>query len=177
MFRIVMEGSVYATKRAGLFGARRSPRKTGRSYRIDIHSGHPDHSRSATLSNTALLAPAAAMPDPDTVKQCALAALEDMKAKDVANFDVRGRSAIADHMLIASGTSTRHVKSIADRVVTFAKEAGVRPLGIEGDREAEWVLVDLGDVIVHVMLPRTRSFYNLEKLYAGVDDSATSLSA
>ena len=67
--------------------------------------------------------------------------------------------------MIVSGTSTRHVKSIADEVTRFAKKLGVMPLGVEGEREAEWVLVDLGDVIVHVMLPRVREFYALERLW------------
>ena len=81
-------------------------------------------------------------------------ATEDLKAKDLVEIDVRGRSSVADYMIVVSGTSTRHVKSIADEVVRFAKNIDVMPLGVEGEREAEWVLVDLGDVIVHVMLPR-----------------------
>lgn len=92
-------------------------------------------------------------------------ALAELKAKDVVEIDVRGKSSVADYMVIASGTSTRHVKSSADEVVRFAKELGVMPLGVEGEREAEWVLVDLGDVIVHVMLPRVREFYALERLW------------
>ena len=68
-------------------------------------------------------------------------------------------------MVIASGTSTRQVKAMAERLVLRAKAAGVQPLGVEGDREAEWVLVDLIDVVVHIMLPQTRAFYNLEKLW------------
>ena len=93
------------------------------------------------------------------------AAVEELKAKDVVEIDVRGKSSVADFMVIASGTSTRHVKSIADEVVKFAKKLDVMPLGVEGEREAEWVLVDLGDVIVHVMLPRVREFYALERLW------------
>ncbi|MEE7546564.1 ribosome silencing factor [Xanthomonas sp. Kuri4-1] len=92
-------------------------------------------------------------------------ALEELKAKDAVEIDVRGKSSVADYMVVASGTSTRHVKSIADEVVRFAKRLDVMPLGVEGEREAEWVLVDLGDVIVHVMLPRVREFYALERLW------------
>lgn len=92
-------------------------------------------------------------------------ALEDLKAKDVREIDVRGKTSVTDLIVVASGTSTRHVKSIADEVVRSAKQAGLPPLGVEGQREAEWVLVDLGDIIVHVMLPRTREFYGLERLW------------
>ena len=91
--------------------------------------------------------------------------LEELKANEVVEIDVRGKSSVCDFMVIASGTSTRHVKSIADEVVRFAKKLDVMPLGVEGEREAEWVLVDLGDVIVHVMLPRVREFYALERLW------------
>jgi ribosome-associated protein len=93
------------------------------------------------------------------------AALEDMKAVNIKILDVRGVTDVSDCMVIASGTSDRHVKSIADRVVERAKAAGFRPFGVEGDRDGEWVLVDLNDVIVHVMLPRVREFYGLESLW------------
>ena len=93
------------------------------------------------------------------------AALDELKAKDVVEIDVRGKSSVCDFMVVASGTSTRHVKSAADEVVRFAKKLDVMPLGVEGEREAEWVLVDLGDVVVHVMLPRVREFYALERLW------------
>ena len=93
------------------------------------------------------------------------AAVAELKAKDVVEIDVRGKSSVTDYLVIASGTSTRHVKSIADEVVKFAKKLDVMPLGVEGEREAEWVLVDLGDVVVHVMLPRVREFYALERLW------------
>jgi ribosome-associated protein len=99
-----------------------------------------------------------------------IAALEDLKAKDVREIDVRGKTSIADILFIASGTSARHVKSIADEVIKFAKEAGVMPLGVEGQTEAEWVLVDLGDIIVHVMMPRIREFYGLERLWTVGDE-------
>ena len=100
------------------------------------------------------------------LRQQVIAALESLKAKDVREIDVRGRTSIADLLVIASGTSARHVKSIADEVTRFAKRAGVMPLGVEGEQEGEWVLVDLGDVIVHVMLPRVREFYGLERLWS-----------
>ena len=93
------------------------------------------------------------------------AALDDMKAVNLKVLDVRGVTDVADCMVIASGTSDRHVRSIAERVVERAKAAGFRPFGIEGDRDGEWVLVDLNDVIVHVMLPRVREFYGLESLW------------
>jgi len=99
------------------------------------------------------------------IRQQVINALDELKAKDIREIDVRGKTSIADLLVIASGTSARHVKSIADEVVKFAKQAGVMPLGVEGEREAEWVLVDLGDVIVHVMLPRIREFYGLERLW------------
>jgi ribosome-associated protein len=92
-------------------------------------------------------------------------ALDDMKAVNVKKLDVRGQTDIADTLFIVSGNSDRHVRAIADRVVEFAKKAGFRPMGVEGERDGEWVLVDLQDVIVHVMLPRVREFYRLESLW------------
>ncbi len=111
------------------------------------------------------------------LRQRVVAALEDLKAKDVREIDVRGKTSIADILFIASGTSARHVKSIADEVIKFAKEAGVMPLGVEGQTEAEWVLVDLGDIIVHVMMPRIREFYGLERLWTVGDDGAQAANA
>jgi ribosome-associated protein len=93
------------------------------------------------------------------------AALDDMKAVNVRVLDVRGLTDIVDTMVIASGNSDRHVRSIAERVVEKAKAAGLRPLGTEGARDGEWVLVDLQDILVHVMLPRVREFYGLEDLW------------
>ncbi|GAB2620952.1 ribosome silencing factor [Novilysobacter erysipheiresistens] len=104
-------------------------------------------------------------PSVDELLQTVRDAVAELKAKDVVEIDVRGKSSVTDYMVIASGTSSRHVKSIADEVVKFAKKLDVMPLGVEGEREAEWVLVDLGDVIVHVMLPRVREFYALERLW------------
>jgi len=95
-----------------------------------------------------------------------------MKAVNVKVLDVRGLTDIADTFVIASGNSDRHVRSIADRVIQSAKAAGFPTHGLEGARDSEWVLVDLNDVIVHVMLPRTREFYGLERLWEGEADSA-----
>jgi ribosome-associated protein len=92
-------------------------------------------------------------------------ALDDMKAVNIKVLDVRGLTDIADMLIIASGTSDRHVRSIAERVVEQVKAAGMRPYGVEGARDGEWVLVDLHEVIVHVMLPRVREFYGLERLW------------
>ncbi len=104
-------------------------------------------------------------PPVDVLLRQVHAAVEELKARDTVEIDVRGKSSVCDYMVVASGTSTRHVKSIADEVVKFAKQLDVMPLGVEGEREAEWVLVDLGDVVVHVMLPRVREFYALERLW------------
>ena len=104
-------------------------------------------------------------PPVDVLLRQVHAAVEELKARDTVEIDVRGKSSVCDYMVITSGTSTRHVKSIADEVVKFAKKLDVQPLGVEGEREAEWVLVDLGDVVVHVMLPRVREFYALERLW------------
>ncbi|MDZ7770285.1 MAG: ribosome silencing factor [Woeseia sp.] len=99
-------------------------------------------------------------------------ALEDLKARDIVRLDVRKLTTVTDYMIVASGTSNRHVKAIADAVVEASREAGVRPIGIEGEEGSEWVLVDLGDTLVHVMQPRIREFYNLEKLWSLPPSSA-----
>jgi ribosome-associated protein len=121
---------------------------------------------------------AAAKADPvELLRKQVIAALDGLKAKDVREIDVRGKTSIADLLVIASGTSTRHVKSLADEVVKFVKKAGMMPLGVEGQREAEWVLVDLGDIIVHVMLPRIREFYGLERLWTVESDMPAAANA
>ena len=92
-------------------------------------------------------------------------AIEDMKGKNIATVDIAEVSSVADHMVIVSGTSNRHVKAIAGNVVDEAKTAGNPPIGVEGEATSEWILVDLGDVVVHVMLPATREYYDLERLW------------
>ncbi|PWQ98211.1 ribosome silencing factor [Leucothrix pacifica] len=91
--------------------------------------------------------------------------LDDMKAEDIQVIDIQGKSSMTDTIVLASGTSTRHVKSLANAVQVSAKDAGIEPLGSEGELEGEWVLVDLNDVVVHVMLPAVRDFYKLEKIW------------
>ena len=92
-------------------------------------------------------------------------AMEDLKAVDIRDLDVTGVANFTDHMVFASGNSNRHVKSIAQAVIDAAKEAGEPPLGVEGEDLGEWVLVDLGDVVAHIMLPETRAFYDIERLW------------
>ena len=100
------------------------------------------------------------------LKDIVISALEDIKASDITSIDVRELTGMMDTMVVASGNSNRQVKSLANSVVVSAKEAGYKPIGIEGDDKAEWILVDFGDVIVHIMLPTTREFYDLERLWS-----------
>ncbi|MET0109399.1 MAG: ribosome silencing factor [Candidatus Thiodiazotropha sp.] len=102
----------------------------------------------------------------EELRDVVLQALDDMKAKDVVVLDVRGKTSITDIMVVASGTSDRHVKSIAQTVAFKAKQAGEAPLGTEGMEDGEWALVDLNGVVVHVMQPKVRDFYHLERLWS-----------
>ncbi|ANO51988.1 ribosome silencing factor [Woeseia oceani] len=95
-----------------------------------------------------------------------IAALEEVKAKDIVELDVRKMTSVTDYMIVASGTSNRHIKALADNVADRAREAGHRPMGVEGEEGSEWVLLDLNDILVHVMLPRVREFINIEKLWS-----------
>jgi len=113
---------------------------------------------------------------PETLAQLVAGALDDLKAEAINVLDVRHLTTVTDAMVVASGRSDRHVRAIAGAVVEQCKKAGFRPIGVEGERSGEWVLVDLGDIVVHVMLPRVREFYNLEKLWdmpARADDAAS----
>jgi ribosome-associated protein len=114
---------------------------------------------------TTLARPRRAPRRKSVLEKLVLAALDEMKAVNVKLLDVRELTDIADAMIVASGTSDRHVRAIAQRVLEKAREAGLRPLGVEGQRDGEWVLVDLQDVLLHVMLPRVREFYGLESLW------------
>jgi ribosome-associated protein len=101
----------------------------------------------------------------EQLKDLVVNALEDVKAQDISVIDVRDRTSVTDFMVLASGTSNRHVKSLAESVVSDSKEQGVRVGSVEGVAASDWILVDLGDVVVHVMLPATREFYDLEHFW------------
>ena len=102
----------------------------------------------------------------EQLKDLVVETLNDMKARDISVMDVRGKTAVTDYMIVASGTSDRHVKAVAETVAYRAKEAGEPPLGTEGVADGEWALVDLNGVVLHVMLPKVRDFYNLERLWS-----------
>ena len=102
----------------------------------------------------------------DELCELVVDALDDIKAQDVVRLDVHEMTTVTDWMVVASGTSNRHVSALVDNVAEMAREAGHRPIGIEGEEGGEWVLLDLQDVLVHVMLPKVREFYNLEKLWS-----------
>ena len=106
------------------------------------------------------------------LKQLVQSALQDLKGNHIVSLDVRELTDVMDYLVIASGGSNRHVKALSDNVTEEAKRRGVRPLGVEGQNGAEWILVDFGDVVVHVMLPATRDFYDLERLWSALPHAA-----
>ncbi|WP_221800099.1 ribosome silencing factor [Oceanobacter mangrovi] len=110
----------------------------------------------------------------EQIKDLVIDALDDMKAKDITVLDVRGRTSVTDWMIIATGTSNRHVNAVAGNVEEKAKQAGMRPNGTEGRAAADWVLVDLVDVVVHVMTDQARQFYDLERLWGEPGQAAAS---
>ena len=107
-----------------------------------------------------------ARPSPEETLRLVLACLDDMKAEDTISIDLRGKTTIADSMVVTSGRSNRHVGSVADRVLEDLRKAGVPDARVEGMPHCDWVLIDAGDVIVHVFRPEVREFYNLEKMWA-----------
>jgi|SRR5690554_197484 len=102
----------------------------------------------------------------DSINALILGALDDLKARDVTEVDVRDKSDVMDTMIIVTGTSTRHIRSMAAHVIEESKKADMAPLGAEGLEGSDWVLVDYGDTVLHVMLPEAREFYDLEKLWS-----------
>jgi ribosome-associated protein len=103
--------------------------------------------------------------DHQQLKAFVIEKIEDLKGRDIVDLDVADKSSVTETMLVCSGNSKRHVVSIAENISVQAKQAGIQPLGVEGRETGDWVLVDLGDVIVHVMQDETRDFYQLEKLW------------
>ena len=105
-------------------------------------------------------------PDADETLRLILTGLDDMKAQDTVTINLSGKTSIADYMVVASGTSNRHVGSLADRVVKGLNEAGIKDVRVEGLPHCDWVLIDAGDVIVHLFRPEVRSFYQIEKIWS-----------
>lgn len=132
---------------------------------------HMNLEPSPSASNSHELAMNSQNKDVQTCLKVVHEALLDVKAKEIIEMDVSTISNVSDAIVIASGTSTRHVKALADNVAEEARKAGFRPIGVEGEKDAEWILVDLGLVVVHVMLPTARKFYDLESLWRGTPES------
>lgn len=153
-----------ATKTAAKTAAQPAPKKKAATKTAK----EPKAKAAPKLVKKLPAAPAKAKPAPDPSDQLAelaIAALDDLKGVDIKRLDVRGLTTITDVMVIATGTSNRHASSLAHSVIDKAKQAGTRPIGVEGLNEGEWVLVNLGGVIVHVMQAQARAFYQLEKLW------------
>lgn len=102
----------------------------------------------------------------EQLSELVMDALDDVKAQDIVRLDVRDMTTVTDYMIVASGTSNRHVQALVENVAEKARTAGHKPIGVEGEEGGEWVLLDLQDALVHVMLPKVREFYNLEKLWS-----------
>jgi ribosome-associated protein len=145
--------------------------KGGATRRNDHLSPEPKRAPAAKPAGRA--APKAARPprgiDADAAVKVVLTSLDDDKAEDILAIDIRGKSSFADMLVIASGRSGRHVAALADHVLRKLKESGVKHVQIEGLPQADWVLVDAGDVVIHLFRPEVRSFYNIEKIWAGAD--------
>ncbi len=110
------------------------------------------------------------------LKKLVIESLEDLKADNICVIDVKDKTSVTDFMVVASGTSTRHVRSLADNLVTEVKSQGIKTLGVEGAEVSDWVLVDLGEVVVHVMLPSARTFYDLEGFWRDGPDASQTVS-
>lgn len=108
--------------------------------------------------------------DPAQLSQLVVTTLDDNKAEDIVNIDISHLTSMADKMVLCTATSTRHAKALLDKVVRASREAGIRPIGTEGETSAEWILIDLTDVIVHIMLAEQREFYSLEKLWTVAEE-------
>lgn len=115
------------------------------------------------------MAPVSGSVPPSRALATVLASLDDSKAEDIVSIDIQGKSALGDHMVIASGRSHRHVGAAAEHLLTALKAAGLGPARVEGKDGADWVLIDTGDIIVHIFRPEVRSFYNLEKMWLAPD--------
>ena len=108
--------------------------------------------------------------EPDALRDLTIASLEDDKAEDLVIIDLRGKTSIADYMVIASGRSERHLSSLAKHLIEILKKEGMKSVRAEGEKSGEWALIDAGDVLVHIFKPEIRSFYNLEKLWDNIPE-------
>jgi ribosome-associated protein len=120
---------------------------------------------SKTARKTSTEAALKAQPDADKTLNMILSRLDDMKAEETVTIDLRGKSAFSDYMVVTSGRVNRHVGAIAENVAKGLKETGIKSIHVEGLPNCDWVLIDSGDVIVHVFRPEVREFYNLERLW------------